>query len=121
LWSGSYRRIETITTFLVVSLTLVTVTAPCSLPLTKFQIPWNQVLQGLEFRMPPAGIATAFAVFGITGVGAAELFYYPYWCLEKGYARYAGRREQTVEWENRARGWIRVMYLDAWVSMVVFT
>ena len=121
LWSGSYRRIETITTFLVVSLTLVTVTATCALPMTKFPIPWGEVANGLTFKMPAAGIVSAFAVFGITGVGAAELFYYPYWCLEKGYARYAGRREDTPEWAARARGWIRVMYLDAWVSMVVFT
>ena len=31
-------------------------------------------------------IAAAFGTFGITGVGASELFAYPYWCLEKGYA-----------------------------------
>jgi manganese transport protein len=121
LWSGSYRRIETITTILVVSLTVVTVTAACALPATKFPIPWNDVARGLTFGMPSEGIAVAFAVFGITGVGAAELFYYPYWCLEKGYARYTGRCDASESWERRARGWIRVMYLDAWVSMVVFT
>lgn len=121
LWSGSYKRIETITTFLVVSLTLVTVTAACALPATNFPIPWDQVGKGMMFSLPAAGIATAFGVFGITGVGAAELFYYPYWCLEKGYARYAGRNDGSDDWARRARGWIRVMYLDAWVSMVVFT
>lgn len=121
LWSGSYRRIESITTFLVVSLTLVTVVATLALPATKFPIPWDQVADGLTFQMPAAGIAVAFSVFGITGVGAAELFYYPYWCLEKGYARYAGRNEESDAWVRRAKGWIRVMYLDAWVSMVVFT
>jgi manganese transport protein len=121
LWSGSYRRIESITTFLVVSLTIITVVAALALPATKFPIPWDQVARGLTFGMPPEGIAVAFGVFGITGVGAAELFYYPYWCLEKGYARYAGKRDDTPEWAHRAHGWIRVMYLDAWVSMVVFT
>lgn len=121
LWSGSYRRIETITTFLVVSLTLVTVVATLSLPATKFKIPWGEVGQGLLFHVPADGIAMAFSVFGITGVGAAELFYYPYWCLEKGYARYVGRCDDSEDWARRAKGWIRVMYLDAWVSMVVFT
>lgn len=121
LWSGSYRRIETITTFLVVTLTLVTVTAACALPATRFQIPWHDVLDGLKFKLPHDGMAVAFGVFGITGVGAAELFYYPYWCLEKGYARYVGRCDDSPEWLARAHGWIRVMYLDAWVSMVVFT
>ena len=121
LWSGSYRRIESVTTFLVVSLTIVTVVATVALPATHFPIPWDQVAEGLTFQMPAAGIAVAFSVFGITGVGAAELFYYPYWCLEKGYARYTGRNDDSEDWVRRAKGWIRVMYLDAWVSMVVFT
>ncbi len=121
LWSGGYRRIESVTTFLVVGLTLITVTASLALPATNFPIPWGEVLGGLTFGTPAEGIVVAFGVFGITGVGAAELFYYPYWCLEKGYARYAGRCNDSPEWVSRARGWIRVMYLDAWVSMVVFT
>ena len=37
-------------------------------------------------------IAAAFGTFGITGVGASELYAYPYWCLEKGYARFTGPR-----------------------------
>ena len=121
LWSGSYRRIESVTTILVVGLTLVTVTAALALPATNFPIPWNEVAKGLTFGMPAEGIAVAFGVFGITGVGASELFYYPYWCLEKGYARNVGRMDDSPEWVHRAQGWIRVMYLDAWVSMVVFT
>jgi manganese transport protein len=121
LWSGTYRRIELITTVLVVGITALTVTAAFALPATKFPIPWSDVVQGLTFGMPAEGIAVAFGVFGITGVGASELFYYPYWCLEKGYARYTGRCEPGTAWVHRARGWIRVMHLDAWVSMVVFT
>lgn len=121
LYSGTYRRIETVTTVLVVSLTAITVTAALALPATDYPIPWGEVAQGLTFKVPAAGIAVAFGVFGITGVGASELFYYPYWCLEKGYARYAGQRDSSVDWERRAKGWIRVMQLDAWVSMIVFT
>ena len=121
LYSGTYRRIETITTVLVVSLTFVTVAAAMALPATDYPIHWNEVAQGLTFQVPAAGIAVAFSVFGITGVGASELFYYPYWCLEKGYARSVGRRDSSEDWERRAKGWIRVMYLDAWVSMIVFT
>jgi hypothetical protein len=121
LWSGGYHRIETITTVLVVGLTMVTVAAALALPATNYPIPWKDVLTGLEFKIPAHGVATAMAVFGITGVGASELFYYPYWCLEKGYARYVGRCDDSPQWVARARGWIRVMYLDAWTSMVVFT
>ena len=121
LWSGNYRRIEIITTALVVGVTLLTVSAALALPFTAYPIHLSEVQEGLTFRVPMSGIATAFAVFGMTGVGASELFFYPYWCLEKGYARYAGRRDESDAWARRARGWIRVMYLDAWVSMVVFT
>jgi hypothetical protein len=59
-------------------------------------------------------VAPDFGAFGITGVGASELFAYPYWCLEKGYARYTGPRTADPEWAARARGWMRVLYLDAW-------
>ena len=41
LWTGNYARIEFITTFLVVGLTMVTVTAACALPATNFPIPWS--------------------------------------------------------------------------------
>src|SRR5262249_52445118 len=60
-------------------------------------------------------------VFGITGVGASELFMYPYWCVEKGYARFAGRREPGGAWRERGAGWIRVMHVDILVSMVIYT
>ena len=127
LWKGDYRRIEVVTTALVVGVTLLTVTAALALPFTKYPIPWLEVGgglrmgQGLLYDVPVKGIMVAIGVFGITGVGASELFYYPYWCLEKGYARYAGKCDDSEAWERRAKGWIRVMHLDAWVSMVVFT
>ena len=82
---------------------------------------WSELARGLEFRMPGEGLATAVAVFGITGVGASELFMYPYWCVEKGYARYSGKRESTGDWERRARGWVRVMNVDIVASMIVYT
>ncbi len=41
-------------------------------------------------------IVTALATFGIIGVGASELISYPYWCLEKGYARSAGPENRML-------------------------
>jgi manganese transport protein len=121
IYGGSYRRIEWLTTVIVVSVTIITVVAALSLGATDYPVNWHELQEGLTFQIPSAGISDAFAVFGITGVGATELFYYPYWCLEKGYARYVGRCDGSPDWERRAKGWIRVMHLDAWVSMVVFT
>jgi Mn2+/Fe2+ NRAMP family transporter len=66
-------------------------------------------------------LAIAIAVFGITGVASGELCIYPYWCIEKGYARFTGPREDTAAWRERARGWIRVMHTDVVVSMIVYT
>ena len=121
LLSGGYHRIEFVTTLLVAGVTLVTVGCALALPFAGYPMTLADWKEGFSFRIPVTGIAAAFAAFGITGVGASELYAYPYWCLEKGYARYAGPRTSDAEWARRARGWMRVLYLDAWVSMLVFT
>lgn len=124
LATGTYRNLERITTVLVVGATLLTVAATACLPWTNYPLTWSSIASGLTFQLPAmdgAAVATALGVFGVTGVGATELFYYPYWCIEKGYARFVGPYDASPAWHRRAQGWIRVMYLDAWVSMVVFT
>jgi hypothetical protein len=60
-------------------------------------------------------------MFGITGVGADEITFYTYWCVEKGYARYVGPNDGSEAWARRARGWISVMYKDAFVSWIIYT
>lgn len=124
LVSGSYRRIERVTTALVASVTLVTVICVGMLPGAGYPLRREDLEQALSLgalAMSGPALAAAFAAFGITGVGATELFAYPYWCLEKGYGRFTGPRSDDPAWAERAKGWLRVMYLDAWVSMVVFT
>ena len=124
LLSGGYRRIERVTTVMVAAVTAITILCVAALPATGYPIRPSDLKAGLLpdlFSLPAAAIAAAFATFGLTGVGATELYAYPYWCLEKGYARFAGARDDSAEWTRRARGWIRVMKLDAWVSMIVFT
>jgi Mn2+/Fe2+ NRAMP family transporter len=56
-----------------------------------------------------------------TGVAYGEMMTYTYWCVEKGYARNVGENQPGEEWAQRARGWIRVMYTDVWITMVVYT
>jgi Mn2+/Fe2+ NRAMP family transporter len=121
LLSGGYRRLEKITTVLVAAVTLFTVVSVVILQWTDFRITLPDLEAGLTFTFPAAALALAFSAFGITGVGASELVAYPYWCIEKGYARSAGPRGEGHDWARRARGWIQVMQLDAWFSMVVFT
>ena len=121
LLSGGYRRLEKVTTVLVAAVTLFTVASVLILQWTKFPDHGGRPRAGFELAVPPAAVALAFSAFGITGVGASELVAYPYWCIEKGYARYTGVRTEDDAWAHRARGWTRVMQLDAWFSMVVFT
>lgn len=63
----------------------------------------------------------ALAAFGIIGVGASEIVAYPYWCLEKGYGKWTGPRDDSEAWATRAKGWLRVMSYDAWGSMLLYT
>lgn len=118
---GSYGVVEKFSTLLVVLFTSATVLCVFLLPAAGHPIPWDEVGQGLLFTIPSGAIVAAVAMFGITGVGAAELVAYPYWCIEKGYASKTGPRDESSDWVRRARGWLRVMRLDAWFSMVVYT
>jgi manganese transport protein len=121
LWGGGYSRIERLALVKVGLFTVITLLAAVVLVSTPGYFSWSGVAEGLRLQLPAAGVATAAAVFGITGVGASELFMYPYWCVEKGYARFAGPADGSVEWQRRARGWIRVMHVDILASMVIYT
>lgn len=118
---GSYGLLESAVTWMVVIFTLVTVACVALLPASGHPIDWAAVSGGFNFHLPREAIPVALAMFGITGVGAAELVAYPYWCIEKGYARRTGARDQSAAWATRARGWLRVMRLDAWVSCALYT
>lgn len=117
---GRYGFVEKSSTVMVVAFTLSSVLAVVLLQFTAWRVGGADLARGLSFRLPE-NLITAFAVFGITGVGAAELMFYPIWCLEKGYARSVGPRDGSPAWEARAKGWLRVMRWDAWLSMVVYT
>lgn len=129
LFVGRYGLIQFVATVLVVTFTIVTIITLIVLQTKpEWAVTGGDLVNGLSFHLPPAAegtdtkpIATALAAFGIIGVGAVELIMYPYWCLEKGYAKFTGPREGTTQWIKRARGWLRVLHIDAWTSMVVYT
>lgn len=120
LMSGRYKVVETAAAIMVALFTMTTLFAVIALAWTPYAIDSSQLAQGMSFHLTD-DFTTAFGAFGIIGVGASELIYYPYWCLEKGYARHAGSRDNSAEWYENARGWMKVMQLDAWLSMVVYT
>ena len=121
LLGGGYQRIERLAVVKVGLFTLLTLLAAVLLTRRPEYFSWSAVGQGFHFDLPSQGLATAVAVFGVTGVGTNELAMYPYWCVEKGYARYTGPRDGSADWARRARGWIRVMHVDILASMVIYT
>ena len=117
-----YQFIERTCLVLLAAFTLLTITSVIALQWTGFAIATSDLLSGLQFDLPSGAVVVIFGAFGLTGVGGDEIMQYPYWMLEKGYALYAGPPEpDDPEWQRRARGWIRVMYLDALLSMVAYT
>jgi Mn2+/Fe2+ NRAMP family transporter len=124
---GRYRLVQTVSTILVAGFTAVTIFNLAVLQTTNdYAISWSEIGYGLSLHLPEAKgnanpLLTALATFGIIGVGATELLAYPYWCLERGYARYAGPRDSTHAWADRARGWLKVMRWDCWCSMLIYT
>lgn len=120
LFIGRYRFIERFSTTMVAGFTMFTIIAVVSLYWTDYGITAANLMQGLRFQLPD-NFTTAFAAFGVIGVGASELIYYPYWCLEKGYASHVGPNDGSAEWKERAQGWMKVLRWDAWASMVIYT
>ena len=124
---GRYGLIQSFSTVLVGSFTVLVVINVIWLQSeAEFAFSASEFFSGLTFSLPERTaainpVATALATFGIIGVGAAELITYPYWCLEKGYAKFAGTNDGSQAWKDRAAGWMRVMQVDAWGSMIIYT
>ncbi len=120
LASGRYSAVERGATWMVAAFTVSALLSVGVLQSTPYHITASQLWSGLQFTLPDS-FTVAFAAFGVIGVGASELIYYPYWCLEKGYARHVGTDDGTAGWTARARGWMRVMRVDAGVSLLLYT
>ena len=116
LVTGRYKPVEVGSTAMVAMFTISTIVAMITLQWTPYRVTTANLIEGLRFQLP-ASFTVAFAAFGITGVGASELIYYPYWCLEKGYAHHIGPRDDSAAWNQRARGWLRVLHADATLSL----
>lgn len=117
---GRYRLVERTSMVLVALFTVATLVAVGLLQKTGYAVTSAQLAEGFAFDLPDR-LVTAFAAFGIIGVGASELIYYPYWCLEKGYGRSVGPDDGSPEWRENAKGWLKIMRTDAWVCFVLYT
>ena len=121
VYRGHYGPVEKGSLVMIILFTVVILLSLLLLQGTKYAIHWEQIKEGLQFSLPAGMVAMAFGAFGITGVGGDEIMYYNYWCIEKGYAAYTGPNDGSEAWAERAKGWFDVMYLDAVLSMVIYT
>lgn len=123
VFRGYYLLIEKASLIMIGGFTLFTLASLCFLQTTDLAISGQEFVSGLIPSIPAesAVLLVAIGAFGITGVGGDEIMAYNYWLLEKGYARYTGPKNDSPEWADRAKGWIRIMYLDATLAMVAYT
>ncbi len=121
VFHGYYSIIEKTTLVMIALFTALTLVSVAALQATPYAVSTAEVLSGLHFELPPEAVVVAIGAFAITGVGGDEIMAYNYWLLEKGYAAYTGPKDDSSAWTTRARGWIRVMYLDAFCAMLVYT
>lgn len=121
VFRGYYKLLEKLSLVMIALFSLLTLVSVLMLQWTDYAVTWSQIGSGFTFHLPTYAIAAAIGAFGITGVGGDEIMMYNYWLLEKGYAAKTGPRDDSEAWNRRAKGWIRVMYFDAFASMFVYT
>jgi Mn2+/Fe2+ NRAMP family transporter len=121
LYSGSYRRLERTMLVLVACFTLATLVAAVAMQFTGYRISTADLAAGFNFEFPVEHAVLALAVFGATGVNSAEISTYTYWCIEKGYPSFVGGRRDDPSWPARARGWIRLLQADVWITLAILT
>ncbi len=123
LWQGWYRQLEMLVMILVGGFSVAVGIAVFLIQGTPYHISTGDIMSGLTFSLGDDRKAAAYAVIslmGALGVSANELLMYPYWILEKGYARELGDPSSSG-WADRARRWIRTIWLDAGLTTVVST
>lgn len=121
VYKGYYKLLEKLSLVMIAFFTVFTFLSLYFLNFTSYQIHWQNILEGLSFKLPSDALIYAFGAFGITGVGADEIIHYNYWCLEKGYAANVGPNENSEAWKARAKGWIKVMQLDVTLALIIYT
>ena len=121
IYKGYYQIVEKGSLAMILTFTITTLTAVFMLGETPYAISYHDILTGFTFTIPADKLAIIFGAFGLTGVAADEVIAYTYWCIEKGYAAYTGPRDDCDEWKKRAKGWIKVMYMDAFFAMIIYT
>ena len=123
LWRGVYAEMEKLIMILVLGFSISVVVAMFLIQGTEFRIGMSDLTKGMSFSLGKDPQLAAFAVIslmGALGATANELFMYPYWILEKGYADFTGPPE-SEGWQERTRGWIRILQVDVGLATFLTT
>lgn len=124
LYGGLYRTLETAVMLLVAGFSLSVLICLVLVQGSPYRIEWAQLAEGLTFRIPPGAGYAIVSLIGALGTTANEMYMYPYWIQEGGYARHVGPREApepSMAWYRRARGWLHVMKVDAFCATALAT
>ncbi|MDA8968860.1 Nramp family divalent metal transporter [Akkermansiaceae bacterium] len=125
IFRGIYSPIEKWSIIMIALFTIFTLASLVALQWTPFAISGAEFFSGFSFTLPEGALLLAIGAFAITGVGGDEILAYNYWLIEKGYASHTGPEpkdeKEREAWLVRARGWIRVMQIDALASMLCYT
>ena len=121
LGSGSYRRLESVMLVFVMTFTALTVLSLIFMQDTRYATTLDQIVSGFNFEFKTEHAVLALAAYGYTGVNSGEISSYTYWCIEKGYPGRIGRYEATSEWLQRAKGWLKVLRTDIWITLILLT
>jgi hypothetical protein len=122
-----YSLLERWSLIMIAIFTIFTLISVIAVQWTPNAVSADELLSGLTFKLPAGTLLVAVGAFGITGVGGDEIMAYNYWLLEKGYAAHTGPRPADREgkdheaWLQRARGWIKIMNMDAVFAMVCYS
>ena len=123
LSSGSYKWLERLMLVLVVTFTLTTLICSIAMQFTEYRAVPAEVIGGLapDWGLFVAFASLALAAYGYTGTTSGDITAYTYWCIEKGYPSFLGSDRSDPDWESHARGWMKVLYTDVLLALVVVT
>ena len=121
LWTGRYGRIERLLLPMVIVFSFITIACALLMQGTEYRATLADIASGLQFEMPLEYLVLAIGMYGATGVASGEIAAYTYWCVEKGYPSFIGGDPSDPGWVSRARGWIRVVQMDVWVTLAILT
>jgi Mn2+/Fe2+ NRAMP family transporter len=123
LWRGWYSQLELLVMVLVGGFSISVAVGVLLVQGTPFRISTSEIWSGLTFSLGDKYQDAGFAVIslmGALGVAANELLMYPYWILEKGYAKELGDPNSTG-WADRVKQRVRWIWIDAGFSTALAT